>query len=104
MKTQHGIDVPTKQNFEKPKNLPLMKPEKLVKGKFQEDDKMCMTGWMLNEFLDSEEPFVDAYKEFRCTMMDFMYSHFSEDHANNAEQRSKLWNMTAEKLGYNLVD
>jgi|GEM_PF-4948369 len=103
MKSTHKTDVPLSNHFVRPSELPKMQPEKLVKGKFREGERRCMTGWMLDIFLDSETPYVDAYKEFRCEMMDQMYNHFSEDHANTPEQRSKLWNMTADSLGYKLV-
>lgn len=101
MKTNHIEKVNLKNNFEKPK-LFKMTPDHLVKAKFSEGERMCMTGWMLHLFLDSDKPYVDAYKEFRCKMMDHMYRHFSEDHANTAEQRANLWNMTAESLNYNI--
>ena len=61
METTHAEEVPTKKHFARPK-LPIMDPSMLVKGKFRDGDKRCMTGWMLDIFLDSDHPFVDAYK------------------------------------------
>lgn len=101
MNTNHVDFVEKTSNSERPQ-LFEMKPEFLVKGKYQEGEQLCMTGWMLELFLNDEKPYVQAYKEFRTKMMDVMYRDFSEDHASTAEDRSKVWNTTARELGYKI--
>ena len=75
----------------------------LVKGKYREGDKMCMTGWMLETFL-GDVHYVKAYKEFRTKMMDILYETYSEDHASNPHDRANVWNDTALALGYIMTE
>ena len=42
-------------------------------------------------------------KEFRLKTMDVLYEKYSEDHANNAIQRSAVFNEVAESLGYDQI-
>lgn len=101
MKTDHVSEANLPDTFPRPASVPFMRPGNLVKGKFQEGERKCMTGWMLDTFLPVDgTPYVCAYREFRCKMMDVMYLNYSEDHASTPEQRSELWNTVAEELGY----
>lgn len=88
----------------RPDALPKMTPDKLCKAKYREGDRLCYTGWLLELFLQDDNPYVEAYKEFRLKTMDLLYSKYSEDHASSAEQRAAVFNEVAESLGYTQYD
>lgn len=98
MKTNHIESV--KHIPRRPKSLPIIQPENLCKGQYRDGEKLCYTGWLLELFLQDDDPYVEAYKEFRCATMDVLYLEFDKDRAETAEQRSRVFNRVANMLGY----
>lgn len=84
--------------------LPRLTADDFCKAKYSHGDKRCYTARMLDLFLNEEQPYVAAYKEFRLATMDYLYEHHKDDHASTAEERAACWNAVAESLGYELVE
>ena len=72
------------------------------KARYSHKDRRCFTARLLDLFLQEDEPYVAAYKEFRLAVMDYLYEHHSDDHASTGKQRAKCFNEVALKLGYEL--
>ena len=101
MLTNHVDSAPTPTR--RPENLPRITPEDLCKAKYRDGDQLCYTGWLLHIFLQDDDPFPQAYKQFRLKTMDVLYARHSDDHASDAVQRAGVFNEVAESLGYNQI-
>lgn len=102
METNH-IEFTKRDGIDRPSILPELTADDFCKAKYSHNDKRCYTARLLDIFLDDEDPYVGAYKEFRLATMDYLYKYHSDDHANNAEQRAKCFNEVAKSLGYKTV-
>ena len=103
MKTNHLSHTRPTSPEERPQFLPRLSEEDFCKAQYSHKDKRCYTARMMDVFLNEENPYVAAYKEFRLASMDYMYENHCEDHASSGAQRAAGWNSVAESLGYKLV-
>ena len=93
--TQSTIRTTNRPDF-----LPLLTEHDFVKAKYSHKDKRCYTARLLDIFLQDDEPYVQAYKEFRLMTMDVLYEWHSEDHATTGAERAAVFNEVARRLGY----
>lgn len=100
MQTNHVEFTRTTTKQDRPEYLPFIAESHFCKARYSQNDQRCYTARLLDIFLDERCPYIAAYKEFRLKTMDVLYRHFKDDHASNAEQRAKCFNIVAQELGY----